>query len=214
MKKDTNIVIGEWINTMEGFAIARKKHDYYWEEYDYEVYECPPERKELGGHKHSLLEYTLFCDYDGKPIKRNRHSCLNADYCYRVTPKYQKILNKSIKNNPKEYASFLKALKTSRGLTSSCRLVYEISQENKNQMELDIKKIKDELPSEFTIQDVLNIARKNECIVDLTKFERTAYCYDVLLDIMLLFRIGNFSGNRVLFHEFMYEIWESPNRRL
>lgn len=58
-----------------------------------------------------MVSYKLFCDFDGKPIRRNRFKQFNAAYCNPITSKYREILSKSIKQNPSEYKSFVSFLK-------------------------------------------------------------------------------------------------------
>ena len=106
MKQNNEIKIGEWFCANEGIAIAERVHDFYYEEYNH-----IPEGKNVGDYNFSMLEYKLFCDYEGKPIRRNRFKGFNKDYCSPFNKKWEKVLNNSIKNHPKEYESFKKNFK-------------------------------------------------------------------------------------------------------
>ena len=74
MKLNNEIKIGEWFCANEGIAIAERIHDFYYEEYNH-----IPEGKNVGDYNFSMLEYKLFCDYEGKPIRRNRFKEFNKD---------------------------------------------------------------------------------------------------------------------------------------
>lgn len=111
MEQSKQIKSGEWFCAIEGIAIAEKTHDLFYEEYD-----DIPEGKKLGDYKYSMVEYKLFCDFDGRPIKRNRYKIYRKDWCDPIDLKYQRVLNKSIKDNPKEYSSFVKFLNTKKRL--------------------------------------------------------------------------------------------------
>lgn len=107
MNTGQKIKEGDWFCAIEGLAIADKIFYFYFEEFD-----KIPQGKKVGDYKMSVVQYRLFCDFDGNPIKRNRGKICNAEYISPITPKYDRILKKSIKENPKEYASFVKLSKT------------------------------------------------------------------------------------------------------
>ena len=73
MDTKKNIEIGEWFCPYEGIAIAEKKHDFYYEEYNH-----IPEGKNVGDYNFSMLEYKLFCDYQNGAIllTKNTGKCL------------------------------------------------------------------------------------------------------------------------------------------
>ena len=129
MDTKKNIEIGEWFCPYEGIAIAEKKHDFYYEEYDH-----IPEDKKLGDYNLSVIEYKVFCDYDGKPIRRNRFKSFNAKWCDTLDKKYRKVLEKSIKNHPKEYESFKKFLKEPKRTYSDIMVFYEVPEDKKLQV--------------------------------------------------------------------------------
>lgn len=201
MEQSKQITTGEWFCAMDGLAIAEKIYTFYYEEYD-----KIPDGKKVGDFNVSVVEYKLFCDFDGTPIRRNRHKYFNADCCSPIKQKYQKILKKSINDHPKEYASFTKLLKATKEFKDCKWLVYEISPDNIQKVTQDIERIKEALPSKFTFQDVLKVASENNCIIDFTKFESGSYCLEAYLDIMLAYTFGDFEQNKVLFHKFNYKI--------
>lgn len=88
---------GDWFCAIEGLAIADKIFDFYFEDFD-----KIPQGNKVGDYKMSVVQYWLFCDFDGNPVKRNRVKIYNAEYVSPITPKYDRILKKSIKENPKE----------------------------------------------------------------------------------------------------------------
>jgi len=85
MEISKQIKVGEWICTEDGIGIAGRIHDYYFEEYD-----IIPQDKEIGDYNYSMVEYKVFCDYNGKPIKRNRYKVNNSMGCGPFEKKIQK----------------------------------------------------------------------------------------------------------------------------
>ena len=75
MKRSNVIKEGEWFCAIEGLAIAERIYKIYFEEYD-----RIPQDKKIGDLNMSVVQYRLFCDFDGHPIKRNRFKYFNADY--------------------------------------------------------------------------------------------------------------------------------------
>lgn len=161
MEISKQIKVGEWICTEDGIGIAGRIHDYYFEEYD-----IIPQDKEIGDYNYSMVEYKVFCDYNGKPIKRNRYKVNNSMGCGPFEKKYKKVLDRCIKKYPKEYASFVKFLDVPKKANSWILREFEISEENKLKAVQDIEKIQKLLPSEFTFKDILTIAADNQCVID------------------------------------------------
>lgn len=203
MEQNKQIKSGEWFCAIEGIAIAEKIHDFFYEEYD-----DIPEGKKLGDYKYSMVEYKLFCDFDGRPIKRNRNKIYRKDWCDPIDLKYQRVLNKSIKDNPKEYSSFVKFLNTKKTFGSCKTLYYELSPDNKQKVIQDIERIKCELSPRFTFQDMLKVASKNKSSIDLTRFESNSFCIDIYLEIRMVYVYGDYDKNRLLFQKFEYKICE------
>ena len=65
---------------------------------------------QVGDYKLSVVKYKLFCDFDGHLIRRNRCKIFNMSWCSPMEAKLEKVLQRSSKDNPKEYASFVKLL--------------------------------------------------------------------------------------------------------
>ena len=83
----------EWFCAIEGIAIAERIYNIYFEEYD-----CIPQNKKIGDLKMSVVQYRLFCDFEGHPIKRNRFKYFNVAYCSPMSIKWKELLRKSICN--------------------------------------------------------------------------------------------------------------------
>ena len=162
MDTKKNIEIGEWFCPYEGIAIAEKKHDFYYEEYDH-----IPEGKNVGDYNFSMLEYKLFCDYEGKPISRNRFKAFNKDYCTPFNKKWEKVLNNSIKNHPKEYESFQKFLKETKHTYSDKMVFYEVPEDKKFQVAQDMERIQKSLPEKFTFEDFIKKGEEFQCAINL-----------------------------------------------
>lgn len=202
-KMDTkkNIEIGEWFCPYEGIAIAEKKHDFYYEEYDH-----IPEDKNVGDYNFSMLEYKLFCDYEGKPIRRNRFKSFNAKWCDTLDKKYRKVLEKSIKNHPKEYESFQKFLKETKHTYSDKMVFYEVPEDKKFQVAQDMERIQKSLPEKFTFEDFIKKGEEFQCAINLKTHLGYGEHSPIYLRIMMGYTYGDFAGKRVLFDRFIYKI--------
>ena len=201
MDTNKNIVIGEWFCAYEGIAIAESIHDFYYEEYNH-----IPEGKNVGDYNFSMLEYKLFCDYEGKPIRRNKFKDFNKDYCTPFNKKWEKVLNNSIKNHPKEYESFQKFLKETKHTYSDIMVFYEVPEDKKFQVAQDMERIQKSLPEKFTFEDFIKKGEEYKCAINLkTHLEYGSYS-PIYLRIMMGFTYGDFAGKRVLFDRFVYKI--------
>ena len=201
MDTNKNIVIGEWFCPYEGIAIAEKKHDFYYEEYDH-----IPEDKNVGDYNFSMLEYKLFCDYEGKPIRRNRFKAFNKDYCTPFNKKWEKVLNNSIKNHPKEYESFQKFLKETKHTYSDKMVFYEVPEDKKFQVAQDMERIQKSLPEKFTFEDFIKKGEEFQCAINLKTHLGYGEYSPIYLHIMMGYTYGDFAGKRVLFDRFIYKI--------
>jgi hypothetical protein len=198
------IKVGEWFCAEQGIGIAERIHHFYFEEYDH-----IPQNKVIGDYNYSMVEYKLFCDYNGNPIKRNRFKALTSIGCDPIEKKYKKVLDRCIINFPKEYASFIKFLDVPKQTKSWKLLEFEISEENKCKAVQDIDKIQKMLPSKFTYKDVLKIAADNQCIIDFSNHLSDTWFVPLYLRIILGYTYGDFAGKRILFHRFDYQLCES-----
>jgi len=200
MGLSNELIIGEWCCVEEGIAILERIHDFYYEEYNQ-----IPHNKKIGDFYMSAVEYKVFCDYDGQPIKRNRFRASSIIGCEPLDVRNKKVLDKSIKKFPKEFASFLKLLKTKSESNDCITLTYSTVNEDEKKITQDFEKIKKALPPKFTFEDVLKVAIANHCILDLTKTIYNTCCIPNYRCVYLGYTLGDFSGKRVLFHDFDYE---------
>ena len=201
MDTNKNIVIGEWFCAYEGIAIAESIHDFYYEEYNH-----IPEGKNVGDYNFSMLEYKLFCDYEGKPIRRNRFKAFNKDYCTAFNKKWEKVLNNSIKNHPKEYESFQKFLKETKHTYSDKMVFYEVPEDKKFQVAQDMERIQKSLPEKFTFEDFIKKGEEFQCAINLKTHLGYGEHSPIYLRIMMGYTYGDFAGKRVLFDRFIYKI--------
>ena len=203
MDTNKNIVIGEWFCAYEGIAIAERIHDFYFEEYNH-----IPEGKKVGDYNLSMVEYKLFCDYEGKPIKRNRFKEFNKDYCTPLNKKWEKVLNNSIKNHPKEYESFKKFLKEPKHTYGDRMVFYEVPEDKKNQVAQDMERIQKSLPEKFTFEDFIKKGEEYKCAINLKTHLGYGKYSPIYLRIMMGYTYGDFDGKRVLFDQLVYKILE------
>lgn len=201
MEPSCRIKESEWFCAIEGLAIAEKVYDFYFEEYDH-----IPQNKKVGDYNLSMVRYKLFCDFDGHPIKRNRCKIFNAAYCSPMCAKYKEVLKRSIKDNPKEYASFLKFLKIPKEMKRYVSITYALSENTKIKAIQDLEKLKNSLPTKFSFLELLKIATDNQCIIDMTDFIDDTYDTPLFARVYLDYTYGDSIGNRVLFHKLDYEV--------
>ena len=192
---------GEWFCAPEGIAIAEKIYDVYFEEYN-----RVPQNKEIGDLKMSVLQYRLFCDFDGHPIRRNRFKFYNADYCRPMGTKWEKVLRKSICDNPKEYASFVKFLQKPKEIKGHITLDYVFDERDKDNVICGINTIQGKLPSKFTFLDLRNIAEANQFVINMNNFTDDTSDAPTYISIFLIYRFGDSIGKSILFNDLDFEI--------
>ena len=201
MKQNNEIKIGEWFCANEGIAIAERVHDFYHEEYNH-----IPEDKKVGDYKFSAVEYKLFCDYEGKPIRRNRFKEFNKEYCDTLDKEWEQVLNDSIKNHPKEYESFKKFLKETKHTYSDKMVFYEVPEDKKLQVAQDMERIQKSLPEKFTFEDFIKKGEEFQCSVNLKTHLGYGRYAPIYLRVMMGYTYGDFAGKRILFDQLVYKI--------
>ena len=208
MDTNKNIVIGEWFCADLGIAIAERFHVFYYEEYN-----KIPEGKKVGDYRFTTVEYKQFCDYHGKPTRRNRFKECNIEYCDTLDKEWEKVLNDSIKNHPKEYESFKKFLKEVKHTYDDIIVYYEVPEDKKIQVVQDMERIQKNLPEKFTYEDFIKKGEEYKCPINLKKphFDYLMPA-PVYLRVMMGFTCGDFDGKRVLFDRFVYRIMDMRNR--
>ena len=201
MESNSWIKEGEWLCAPEGFAIAEKVHNLYFEEY------CRiPQNNKIGDYKLSMVQYKLFCDFDGHPRKRNRCKIDNAYMFGPMNTKDKRVLQRSIKDNPKEYASFIKFLEKPLKVRGWKLLEYEISSDTKMKAIQNLERIKKDLPPKFTFQELMKVATNHDCVVNLTDFLKDTFMVEHYIRITLDYIYGDYAYKRILFCNFDFEI--------
>lgn len=95
---------GDWIGAMDGIGNVCHVASYRVERYHAEYLSG---RMTLGAPYNELVVHKLFCNFDGKPIKRNRLRWCNAQYCRTLSEEDQQILDTATASHPAEYAKYL-----------------------------------------------------------------------------------------------------------
>lgn len=203
MEITNTIAEGQWFCAVEGIAIAEKISNVYYEEYD-----SIPQNKNMGDLKMSVVQYRLFCDFEGLPIRRNRFKYFNADCCSPMTEKWKRVLRKSISDNPKEYASFMKFLRVPKEVKGHVTLKYVVSEKDKDKVIRSMEAIRENLPPKFTFFDLKHIAEDNHCVINMNNFIDDVSYDHMYIRIFLVYTFGDSIGKRVLFHKLDYEIRE------
>lgn len=196
---------GDWFCAIEGIAIADKIYNFYFEEYT-----SIPQNKNIGDFHYSIIAYRLFCDFDGQPIKRNRFKFFNAKYCTPLTKKMEIILRHSIKNNPKEYTSFISFLKTPKRIKGNVTLNYSIAKTEKNNIVNDLKAIVGKLPPKFTFLDFQKITEENKSVIKKENMINSTYDVQIYVSVHLVYYLGDSKNKRILFNTLNYELIEKP----
>jgi hypothetical protein len=192
---------GEWFCAIEGIALAERVYNIYFEEFD-----NIPQNKKTGDLKMSVVQYRLFCDFEGHPIKRNRFKYFNAAYCSPMSVKWEKLLRKSICNNPKEYASFVKFLQKPKEIKGHVTLNYVFDERDKDNVICGINAIRRKLPSRFTFLDLQNIAEDNQFVINMNNFIDDTFDASTYIRIFLIYKFGDSIGKRILFNKLDFEI--------
>lgn len=203
MEITNTITEGQWFCAVEGIAIAEKISNVYYEEYD-----SIPQNKNMGDLKMSVVQYRLFCDFEGLPIRRNRFKYFNTDCCSPMTEKWERVLRKSISDNPKEYVSFVKFLRVPKEVKGCVTLEYVVSEKDKDKMIKSMETIRKSLPLKFTFPDLKHIAEDNYCVINMNNFIDDVSDVQMYIRIFLVYTFGDSIGKRVLFHKLDYEIRE------
>lgn len=195
------IVIGEWCTVLDGIGIPERIHTYYYEEYD-----SIPKDKKLWDVKRIKVEHKVFCDYNGKPIKRNRFKSELDFTCEPISKKYEKVLAKSIKEHPKEYASYIKFLDKPMQSKSWVLLTFILPFGKESDFINEIETIKKLLPSKFTFGDIMQIIEDHKFSIDLVGSRGVhPYC-ESYIEIILGYTEGDFKDKRILFSNFSYRV--------
>ena len=192
---------GDWFCAIEGLAIADKIYNFYFEEFD-----KIPQNKVLGDYKMSVIQYRLFCDFDGKPIRRNRFKIYNAEYVTPITPKYERLLKKSINENPKNYSSFVKFLKTSKEVKGHVTINFALTEEDKSEAIQKLNTIKDKIQGKFTFIDLIKTANDCPCVLNMNNVLDDISDAPLYVRIFLVYKFGDFCGKRILFNDLDFEI--------
>lgn len=201
MELSNMIKEGKWFCAIEGIAIADKVYNFYFEEYD-----SIPQNKKIGDLKMSVVQYRLFCDFEGNPITRNRFKYFNAAYCSPISEKWEKVLKKSICNNPKEYTSFIKSSKKSKGLKGTVILNYVFDERDKDNVICGINIIHKRLPLNFTFLDFKKNAVESHWIINVEKPSDDVFDSQMYIRIFLGYKFGDSFENKILFNELDFEI--------
>lgn len=115
-------------------------------------------------------------------------------------------VKRSIKDIPKEYASFVRFLKTPQEKRSWELVSYAIPEGLHKEAIQDFEKIQKNLPPKFTFSDLLKIATDNQCIINMTDSVEYTCGIPLWISVTLSYILGNYAGKRVLFDRFDYKI--------
>lgn len=154
----------------------------------------------------SVVQYRLFCDFDGNPVKRNRVKICNAEYVSPITPKYDRILKKSIKENPKEYASFVKLSKTPKEVKGHVVVNYALAENDKEEVAQNLNAIRENLHPKFTFMDFVKVAQEGQCVIYMNNVLDDTVNAQRYVRIYLVYKFGDSLGKRILFNDLDFEI--------
>lgn len=208
--------VGDWINVEGDYGIVEKIHPVYYDIYDEQVYQ-PEEAKafyhklnpetdefEIGNIKWIILQVRRFCDYNGKPIRRNRIVVCSKESCRLLRPKDFRIIEKAKKKFPKEYDSFMKI---NKNMTDRMWIEYCVDGESVRDMLPDFFNniIKPALPEKFTSDDLADVMKKNNCPIRLDNpvgwfSDYSLYKEPLKVSLWLYYDVGDYVGKKTLFN--------------
>ena len=130
----------------------------------------------------------------------------NMSWCSPMNAKLKRVLQKSIKDNPKEYTSFINFLEKPQEMKGWEVLEYKIPADSKVKVIQDMERIKKDLPLKFTFPELMKAAADHGCVIDLTDFLKDTFMVEHYIRITLNYTYGDCVGKRILFHNFDFEI--------
>ena len=199
--RSNNIKEGEWFCSPEGIAFAEKIYDFYYEEY-----EDIPHNKKVGDYFQSIVQYKLFCDFDGKPITRNRLKIFDVSWCSPIDSRYKDVLNNSVRNNSKKYESFCKFLKQNKRVNDSIIFFCNLLPKDCFQAEKELEYIRKMLPGSFTFYDFEKLLNSSSSVLRVENFVRETFGLETYVRISLDYTVGSFKDKRVIFNDFNFVI--------
>jgi hypothetical protein len=158
--------IADWIVTEDGIGQVLSYHNCYVEKYSPSFLRG---EKKIGVLDHVICQYKLFMDFEGKIRKRNAILTSNANYCEKLSDKYQKLLNEVIEQNSEAYKKF-----QSYKAKNSQKINFELFFHNERGVDLDsmkesVKGINASLNKPFVFDDFIKLVDNQGLAIDFAK---------------------------------------------
>lgn len=212
MTNKENMKPGNWIKTEDGYAVIDLVHPHYFAKYDYEI----PEGAQQGDYNYSMIQYKVYCNFDGKPRRSHRLKSMNMSYVRPLTEEGNALLQRSIEDHPKEYAAFLKYLSTKKE-TRSCKVTgFAITSDDDDQKIAEsLESVRKRLPQKFSFDDLQNAVKQEGCPIDTEKVVNPygGFTEQRHVRMEFFYTLGDMSMKNTLFHDFFYTI-EDPEAGL
>ena len=214
MKYSDSINVGDWVVCdTEGYGIVTQIHPIYYDIYCPEIHaknlherECninslDPTPVYLGDFQETYLLCKRFCKFDGSPIKSHKIRSYSKLYCDLPSKRDWKIINNSIKKNPKEYESFLKLDKPG---WRQFEIDYWTENESVREEICDMweQKISKQLPERFTAKELDDILKQKGCPIRIDNPRikgRILIPGRVLLTLIFRYYVGDYRDKEILF---------------
>ena len=135
-----------------------------------------------------------------------RLSAIGAEYVSPITPKYDRILKKSIKENSKEYASFVKLSKTPKEVKGHVVVNYTLAENDKGEVAQNLNAIRENLHPKFTFMDFVKVAQEGQCVINMNNVLDDTVNAQRYVRIYLVYKFGDSLGKRILFNDLDFEI--------
>lgn len=205
MANKENMKPGDWISTEDGYAIIDLVHPHYFAKYDCEI----PEGAQLGDYNYSMIQYKVYCHFDGKPKRSHRLKSMNMSYVRPLTEEANAILQRSIEEHPKEYAAFLKYLSIKKE-TRGCEVTgFAISSDDEDQKITEsLESVRKKLPQKFSFDDFQKAVKQEGCPIDTEKVVNPygGFTEQRHVQMRFFYTLGDMSMKNTLFHDFLYTI--------
>ena len=94
-------VVGDWIDAYDGIGIVLSVNPIYVEEYSREL------DKTVGDELQKIIVYKIFCNYEGKVIKRKVVRSCSDSLCSIMSDDSKGVLEKAIEEDKPYYNKFI-----------------------------------------------------------------------------------------------------------
>ena len=115
-------------------------------------------------------------------------------------------MKNSIKENPKEYASFVKLSKTPKEVKGHVVVNYALAENDKGKVAQNLNAIRGKGHPKFTFMDFVKVAQECQCVINMNNVLDDTADAQRYVRIYLVHKFGDNFGKRILFNYLDFEI--------